>query len=95
MKHKLLDILKRLPRLIAGLWLSFMGLIASFMLYNEVFDPEWGRQAKQQFPEPPEWYILVIVAMAAVFCFYLAYLLIVPRRKMESETHKGSGESAG
>ena len=41
-----------------------------------IFDPQWGRQAKEKFPESPGWYILVIVAIAALTCFYLAYRLV-------------------
>jgi len=68
-------------RTIAALWLCFMGGIASLMLYNEIFDPEWGRQAKERFPHAPEWYILAVVAVAAMACFYFAYWLVWPRKK--------------
>jgi drug/metabolite transporter (DMT)-like permease len=67
-------------RILAGLWLSFMGAIACLMLFNEIFDPEWGRQAKQTFPDAPEWYILAIVAIAAMACFYITYRLLRPRK---------------
>jgi len=73
---KITVIIRIALRILAGLWLFFMGSIASFMLYNEIFDPQWGRQAKERFPDPPGWYVLVIVAIAALSCFYLAYRLV-------------------
>ena len=76
MIDKITVIIRIALRILAGLWLFFMGSIASFMLYNEIFDPQWGRQAKEKFPESPGWYILVIVAIAALTCFYLAYRLV-------------------
>jgi len=81
--QRAIKFIKRVPAIIAGLWLAFMGAIASFMLYNEIFDPQWGRQAKERFPDPPDWYVLVFVALAAAACFYLAYLLIRPRRNKD------------
>lgn len=76
MIDKIAVIIRIALRTLVGLWLFFMGSIASFMLYNEIFDPQWGRQAKEKFPESPDWYILVIVALAALTCFYLAYRMV-------------------
>lgn len=63
-------------RYMAAAWLAFMGSIAIFMLYNELMNPMWGRQAKELFPAPPPWYIDAAVAIAALACYYLAYRLI-------------------
>jgi len=78
MLDKAAAIINIVLRALTALWLFFMGSIASFMLYNELFDPQWGRQAKERFPQSPDWYILALVAIAAAFCFYSAYRLIIP-----------------
>jgi len=78
MIDKLSVIARAAVRIVAGLWLFFMGSIATIMLYNEMFDPQWGRQAKEKFPESPDWYILALVAIASAFCFYFSYRLIFP-----------------
>ena len=75
---------KFLIRILAGAWLFSMGSIATFMLYNEIFDPEWGRQAKERFPEAPPFFIVLLVAAGAICCFFLSYKLIFPRKKGKS-----------
>ncbi|MFC1549294.1 hypothetical protein ACFL4R_00265 [Nitrospirota bacterium] len=94
MINKTLTLITGLLRVLAALWLAFMGGIASLMLYNEIFNPEWGRQAKEQFPDAPEWYILIIVAIAALACFYISYRLIRPR-KMDQDKNISANAQRG
>ena len=93
MLNKALMLITMILRIAAALWLAFMGGIASFMLYNEIFDPEWGRQAKEKFPHTPEWYILAVVAAAALACFYIAYRLAWPRKKDRDKNTSANAES--
>ena len=71
----------RILKALAGLWFGAMGLIGSIMLYNELFDPQWGQANKQRFPEPPPWYIDLLIGLGAAFCFYMAFRLIFKRTK--------------
>ena len=71
----------RILKTVAGLWFGAMGLIGSVMLYNELFDPQWGQANKQRFPEPPPWYIDLLIGFGAAFCFYMAFKLIFGKTK--------------
>jgi uncharacterized membrane protein YedE/YeeE len=96
MLTKTIAVIWTASRILAGLWLAFMGLIASFMLYNEIFDPEWGRQSKERFPDAPQWYILALVAVAAMVCFYIAFRLAWPRKSRKdtnSSANAGDGQA--
>ena len=77
-----------MARLLTSGWLIFMGCIASLMLYNEIFDPEWGRQAKDRFPVAPPWYILALVAAGALVCFFLAFKLLASMANKEQDRAK-------
>lgn len=85
MPIKPVAVIKLLIRLVLAAWLTVMGLIGSFMVFNEVFDPEFGQASKERFPVPPEWYIVAFVGIAAIVCFSLAYLLVKPRRKEKKD----------
>ena len=78
----------RIIKTLAGLWFAAMGLIGSVMLYNELFDPEWGQANKQRFPEPPPWYIDLLIGLGAAFCFYVAFRLILGKAKHSANTTK-------
>lgn len=77
--RKIAEIIMALLRFMIAAWLTFMGCVATFLLYNELMNPMWGRQNKLRFPETPPWYIDAIIAAAALACFYLSYRLIFKR----------------
>ena len=88
MLERTMTAIKHVIRYLAGAWLFFMGSIATFMLYNELFDPQWGRQAKERFPDAVPLYMIFIVAAGAICCFFLAYKLISPKKKTKSSQQK-------